>query len=118
MESEKPVLSFVSKEIPVTPPSINPFGMRNPSKPKPAEPIPRIMNNRFLNPLIVFLLFWRLSLALRYLDTGMSRGFAIAFFTASFITWKYCGVNAIVPKIEKREKLSLKNENLLGCFFS
>ena len=46
--SEMPVARLVSKEMPVTPPSINPFGIKNPSKPNAAEEIPTAINKAFL----------------------------------------------------------------------
>jgi len=42
------VVSAVRREIPVTPPSMNPFGRRNPFSPNEAEKIPMRMNNPFL----------------------------------------------------------------------
>jgi hypothetical protein len=39
------VISAISIEIPVTPPSINPFGIRNASRPNDAELIPRRIKN-------------------------------------------------------------------------
>ena len=39
-----PVISVIKSEIPVTPPSINPFGRRKPFSPRPAESIPKIIS--------------------------------------------------------------------------
>ena len=40
MDNDIPVISVVNREIPVTPPSINELGSKNPFNPKPAETIP------------------------------------------------------------------------------
>jgi len=41
--------TLVKRAIPVTPPSINPFGRRKPFNPNPADKTPRVMNNTSFN---------------------------------------------------------------------
>ena len=40
MDNDTPVISDISKEIPMAPPSINELGSKNPFRPKPAKAIP------------------------------------------------------------------------------